>query len=197
MGVNAFRAWHLVVAIAALVGAGGAGAALALTGATSRPERAVGFIADTVSVKVFECIDGPEVAPFAAGDRVLIVARSGDSAWLGVRKPGATAQTVWLPSDVLTLDPGDELNPALPIAGDCPSAVVVVHDAALAPVSLPPAEQTADVTRPHLGTPIVGSCVWTYEFNPSDSGPEGVGAHDAPGNVNSEAVASVSVTCFG
>ena len=116
----------------AIVGTAAIGATLALSGVISRPEVTDPLTTSSIDVRTasaYDCVDGAVVSTLDAGQRVLIVSRSSDGRWVGVRNPAATSQTVWLPLPVLTLDENDELADDLPVAGACPVTTIMVDAA--------------------------------------------------------------------
>lgn len=113
-----------------------------------------------------DCPGGSAVVAFRPGDRVLAVARSDDSAYLGVRSPFDRADTVWLPVSAVDVDEGEPAISSLEVGG-CPEPVVTVLQPSTPP-SAPPVETTKpkppsnphppqppapDTTAPVLGTP--------------------------------------------
>ena len=72
-----------------------------------------------------ECIGGAIAAVFPAGERVLAVERSDDSAFLGVRDPYFFGSIVWVGADQVTLD-GDPVVQDLPVGGLCPEVSTVL-----------------------------------------------------------------------
>lgn len=136
---------QLTAAALAVVGAGAAGTALALTGIIANPQVAVAQLTEARAADAYDCVDGSPVAALPAGQRVVVTARSDDSAWFGLSNPGDPVETVWLPARLLTFD--DAADPALPVGGACPT-VAVIPDAVE-----PQPEQTTDPVGPAPVTP--------------------------------------------
>lgn len=110
------------------------------------------------TVDALDCPSGAPVATLAAGNRVLAIARSDDSAYLGVRNPFDTASTVWLPVAVVIADSGQPAIDSLPVDG-CGEAETTEVAPEVVPVeTAAPQEPTdpkpdADTTSPTLGNP--------------------------------------------
>lgn len=118
------------------------------------------------TVDALDCPSGAPVAQLAAGNRVLAIARSDDSAYLGVRSPYDTSATVWLPVAVVIADSGEAAIDSLPVDG-CGSATTTLIEPTAEPTAEPtptptktanpvqptPPAPVADTTSPTLGTP--------------------------------------------
>lgn len=143
----------LLLAGGATILTAGIGVTLGLSGVISRPvvvDPLSTSSIDSRSADAFNCVGGSVVASLPAGQRVLIVSRSADSQWVGVRNPSATASTVWLPVPVLTLDEGDTLGDALPVGGVCPETTITL-DSVPETAEEPPAGPTVDTVAPTIG----------------------------------------------
>lgn len=140
---------------AAIVGAVAIGATLALTGVISRPEVIDPLSTSSIDARTanaYDCVGGAVVSTLDAGQRVLVVSRSADGEWVGVRNPGATAQTVWLPVPVLTLDEGDALADDMPVGGECATSTITLDAETVVPDETEaPSGPGAGTTAPTLG----------------------------------------------
>ncbi len=152
-----------LIAGAAVVAAAAVGATLALSGVISRPEVIDPLTTTSIDARTanaYDCASGAVISTLNAGQRVLIVSRSAEGDWVGVRNPATTSQTLWLPRSVLTLDEGEALAQDLPISGACPSASVVVDvdvDTPLvAPDDQPEAAPAVDSVAPSLSAFAAG-----------------------------------------
>lgn len=118
------------------------------------PEPAAHTVQLQATVDALDCPSGDPIATLAAGNRVLAIARSDDSAYLAVRNPYNTAATVWLPVAVVIADSGEAGIDSLPVDG-CGDAVTTL----VAPTAEPTVEpapvptKTADPTQPTPPTP--------------------------------------------
>jgi hypothetical protein len=117
-----------------------------------------------------DCPGGRPVAALYAGDRVLAVARSDDSAYLGVRNPADLSGTVWVPVADIVVDPGQAPVDELEVDG-CPTTLIEVIEPEPEPEPSPeprpdekpkpgpkpgpvtPPAPEPDKTAPKLGTP--------------------------------------------
>jgi hypothetical protein len=107
-----------------------------------------------------DCPAGTPVVSFRPGDRVLAVARSEDSAYLGVRSPFDRTDTVWLPVSAVDVDEAQPAISSLAVGG-CPEPVVAVVQPSTSPTTpqkeptkpKPPQPPAPDTTAPVLGTP--------------------------------------------
>lgn len=143
-----------------------AGTALGFSGALAgspEPGPAVFFATETVSAGF--CPGDTGAATFAAGERVLAIARSEDSAHLAVRDPFTHSTTVWLPADVVNVDAGEADIATLPVSG-CLVPVVTAETAEPAPPPPPAPTPTKDTTAPTLanasGDPVACGPALTY-----------------------------------
>ena len=88
-------AWASCVALAA-----GVGVAAGVLGIAGRPAAApsqspiVGAVVG--SVPVLDCPGGAVIGSLGSGDRVLVIARTGDGDYLAVRSPADLYATVWV-----------------------------------------------------------------------------------------------------
>ena len=150
MTVNISLVGKLALSVVGVIAAGAVGATVALTGVITRPSVVAPLTSATIdsrTVNGYACIDGPAVATLDAGQRVLVVAQSADSNWVGVRNPNNVAQTVWLEQPLVTLDVAASLPETIPVGGACP---VVTAELLAAPQ--PSAEPTAPgTTAPEPG----------------------------------------------
>ena len=105
------------------VAAGLVGGALGPLGALGTQETnelvaaPAGVLAETTPA--YLCAGGAAIGTLSAGERVLTVARSEDSSWLGVRNPDSLVDTIWLSASVVTIDAGQDAA-GLPTGGQCP-----------------------------------------------------------------------------
>lgn len=141
------------------------------------------------SAPASSCPGGPVIGELFAGDRVLAVARSEDSAYLGVRDPNDFARTLWFERSVVVVDAGQVDVDSLPVEA-CPVATVEVveptPEPTIDPIPVPgPAPQPApgDTTPPSLanananpktismqGFPECGPTVSLISINVTDPG---------------------------
>ena len=113
------------------------------------------LVSDSVDAAV--CIGGAGASTFTPGERVLAVARSDDSSYLGLRDSAHFTRTVWVPAAAVKLDPKQDVA-SLPVGGVCPVVTEVLPVTPVAPVTpakpgkpvTPPAK---DTTPPTVGTP--------------------------------------------
>ena len=150
----------VLVAGSAVVAAAAIGATLALSGVISRSEVVDPLSTTSIDARTasaYDCVSGTVVSTLDAGQRVLIVSRSADGGWAGVRNPGSTAQTVWLPLPVLTLD-DNQLSDELPVGGTCPLLSIAVDETAVIAEPEAPADSPAaiDTTGPSLSAFAAG-----------------------------------------
>lgn len=113
------------------------------------------------SVDAAICIGGGGAGAFTPGERVLAVARSKDSSYLGLRDPAHFIRTVWVPAVAVKVDPKQDVA-SLPVGGVCPVVTEILPVAPVAPVApvtpvkpgkpVPPAP-AKDTTAPTIGTP--------------------------------------------
>ncbi|WP_206074374.1 hypothetical protein [Antribacter gilvus] len=102
-------------------------------------------------------------ADLQAGERVLVVARSADSAHVAVRSPHDRASVVWLPASVVTADADESPIEDLPVAGCAEAAMALASPSAVpseapseAPDATPsptPSPSTTATPRPGRPTP--------------------------------------------
>jgi hypothetical protein len=107
------------------------------------------------SVPASSCPGGPVIGELFAGDRVLAIARSEDSGYLGVRDPNDFARTLWFERSVVVVDGGQADVASLPVEA-CPVATVEVVEPTPEPTVEPtddpePAPGPGDTTPPNLG----------------------------------------------
>jgi hypothetical protein len=156
-GASGWLPWIGVVVVVGLVG-GGVGVS-GLAGAATDEVVVVGHtsVLDAV-VDAGSCPGGPVVRTLSADTRVLAVARSEDSVYLGVRNPDDVAATIWVPASVVVPDAGQDAA-GLPVGEACPTGtlapliVVVVPVETTAEPSVPPSAQPSDTIKPTLGVP--------------------------------------------
>lgn len=120
-----------VVIIAAL--GGGAIGASGFVGTPPAAEIQVTTLAVDAITPAFDCPGGSIVSTFTANERALVIARTEDSAWLGVRDSYDYARTVWLPASVVSVDEGQGDVASVAVSG-CPKPLVVVNTPAPPPV---------------------------------------------------------------
>jgi hypothetical protein len=102
------------------------------------------------------CPGGPVIGRLSAGDRVLAVARSEESDYLGVRDPNDFARTLWFARAVVVVDAGQADVATLPVEA-CPVATVEVIEPTPEPTEEPepgpgPAPGPGDTTAPKINT---------------------------------------------
>lgn len=135
-GGGSWLPWIGLVVVAGLVGG-----AVGVTGLVGRPSVEVASVGYSAlldeRVDVLSCPGGEPVGTLVQGERVLAIARSDDSAFVGVRDPYNTASTVWLPAAAIVVDEGEQDVAALPV-DDCDEVVVTV------PTPTPTPEPTTD-----------------------------------------------------
>jgi hypothetical protein len=138
-GASGWLPWIGVVIVVGLVG--GAVGVSGVAGAAIDETVVVGHtsVLDAV-VDAGSCPGGPVVRRLSADTRVLAVARSEDSAYLGVRNPDDVAATIWVPASVVVPDDAAGLA-ALPVGDACPAGT-------LAPIVVVPVEPTPEPTKP-------------------------------------------------
>jgi hypothetical protein len=112
------------------------------------------------SAPAASCPGGPVIGSLSAGDRVLAIARSEESDYLGVRDPNDFARTLWFARAVVVVDPGQADVASLPVEA-CPVATVEVVEPAPVPVPTAepapvpgpaPAPGPSDTTAPKINT---------------------------------------------
>lgn len=141
-GAAGWLPWIGVVVVVGLVG-GGVGVS-GLAGAATDETVVVGHtsVLDAV-VDAGSCPGGPVVRTLSADTRVLAVARTEDSVYLGVRNPDDVAATIWVPASVVVADAGQDLA-GLPVGEACPTGT-------LAPlIVVIPVEPPKDTTAPKV-----------------------------------------------
>lgn len=137
------------------------------------------------SAPAASCPGGPVIGELFAGDRVLAVARSDDSAYLGVRDPNDFARTLWFDRSVVVIDAGQADVDSLPVEA-CPVATVEVVEPTPVPTEEPipvPGPAPIDLTPPVManananpktismqGFPDCGATASTVSVNVSDPG---------------------------
>jgi hypothetical protein len=138
-----------------IVLAGIGGTALGASGVIANEPREVlaGYTAvldDTAPAA--SCPGGPVIGQLSAGDRVLAVARSEESDYLGVRDPNDFARTLWFERAVVVVDAGQADVATLPIEA-CPVATVEVIEPTPEPTQEPepgPQPGPGDTTKPTI-----------------------------------------------
>jgi len=144
-GGGSWLPWGAMVVVAGLVGAG-----LGLTGVVGAPTAEViqlTVLAVDATTDAYDCPDGAAVSTFSANERALVVARTEDSAWLGVRDSYDYSRTVWLPASVVSVDAGQGDVDAVPIQ-DCVVPEVVINTPAPVPTVEP--EKPAVDAKPQI-----------------------------------------------
>ena len=146
------------------VAAGLVGGALGPLGALGTQETnelvaaPAGVLAETTPA--YLCAGGAAIGTLSAGERVLTVARSEDSSWLGVRNPDSLVDTIWLSASVVTIDAGQDAA-GLPTGGQCPVVTARTDQpAAPAPAKTPvrpPAQAPARPRHPIRPPRLFGS----------------------------------------
>jgi hypothetical protein len=99
------------------------------------------------SAPAASCPGGPVIGSLAAGDRVLAIARSEESDYLGVRDPNDFARTLWFDRAVIVVDAGQADVDTLPVEA-CPVATVTIIEPTPEPIPVP---QPGETQAPTLG----------------------------------------------
>ena len=144
-GIGSWLPWGAMVVVAGLVGAG-----LGLSGMVGSPAAEVvqlTVLAVDATTSAYDCPGGAAVSTFSANERALVVARTEDSEWLGVRDSYDYSHTVWLPASVVTVDAGQGDVDAVPVQ-DCVVPEVVVNTPA--PVVTKEPEKPAPDAAPQI-----------------------------------------------
>lgn len=148
-GVFSWMPWLGLVVLAGI-----GGTALGASGVIASEPREIvaGYTAVLDdSAPAASCPGGPVIGELFAGDRVLAVARSDDSAYLGVRDPNDFARTLWFARSVVVVDAGQADVDSLPVE-TCPVATVEVIEPAPVPTEEPePIPGPSDKVPPTLG----------------------------------------------
>ncbi|MCU1440980.1 MAG: hypothetical protein JWP85_1977 [Rhodoglobus sp.] len=145
-GVAGWLPWIGLVVVAGLVGGAiGATGVLGASGTADAADRESILTSGSIdnTTEALGCPGGVAVSRLEPGQRVLIVARSDDSHWLGVRDPLDLGRTVWLPIGVVAVDAGQDGVGTLPVGG-CPAPLVAQET----PVPVPPAPEPAPEPEP-------------------------------------------------
>lgn len=145
-------AWSWMPWLALVVVAGVGGGAVGASGVVGAEQQQIvaGYSAVLDdSAPAAACAGGPVIGVLSAGDRVLAVARSEDSGYLGVRDPNDFTRTLWFERAVVVVDAGQADVATLPVEA-CPVATVQVVEPN--PV---PTEEPAPVPVPNDTTPPV------------------------------------------
>jgi hypothetical protein len=164
-GVGGWLPWLGLVVLAGI-----GGTALGASGVVGAPmhEVVAGYTAVLDdSAPAASCPGGPVIGELFAGDRVLAVARSEDSAYLGVRDPNDFARTLWFDRAVVVVDAGQADVDSLPVEA-CPVATVEV----IAPTPVPTEEpEPGDTTKPTIGaiTMTMGNCSFSVTVPAADN----------------------------
>jgi hypothetical protein len=167
-GAAGWLPWIGVVLVVGLVG-GGVGVS-GMAGAATDETVVVGHtsVLDAV-VDAGSCPGGPVVRTLSADTRVLAVARSEDSTFLGVRNPDDVAATIWVPASAVVPDAGQNVA-GLPVGEACPTGslappVVIVPVVPVEPIpepakpgAPPPPPPAPDTTAPTFGKAYTGTC---------------------------------------
>ena len=123
-GIGSWLPWGAMVVVAGLVGGG-----LGLSGLVGSPVAEVvqlTVLAVDATTDAYDCPGGAAVSTFSANERALVIARTEDSQWLGVRDSYDYSHTVWLPASVVSVDAGQGDVDAVPVQ-DCVVPEVVVN----------------------------------------------------------------------
>ena len=160
-GVLTWLPWAGLVVVAGVVGGllGPLGAFGHTTDLQLGSKSGAAVVSDSVDASI--CIGGGSAGAFTPGERVLAVARSKDSTYLGLRDPEHFIRTVWVPAIAVTVDPKQDVA-SLPVGGVCPVVTEILPVAPVAPVVpvtpvkpgkpvTPPVAK--DTTPPTIGTP--------------------------------------------
>jgi hypothetical protein len=153
-GVSGWLPWLGLIVLAGI-----GGTALGASGVIAGEPREIlaGYTAVLDdSAPAASCPGGPVIDELFAGDRVLAIARSEDSGYLGVRDPNDFARTLWFDRAVVVVDAGQADVDSLPIEA-CPVATVEVIEPTPVPTEEPepepepePAPVPSDTTAPSL-----------------------------------------------
>jgi hypothetical protein len=153
-GVSGWLPW-----LGLIVLAGVGGTALGASGVIAGEPREIlaGYTAVLDdSAPAASCPGGPVIDELFAGDRVLAIARSEDSGYLGVRDPNDFARTLWFDRAVVVVDAGQADVDSLPIEA-CPVATVEVIEPTPVPTVEPepepepvPQPGPSDTTAPNI-----------------------------------------------
>jgi hypothetical protein len=132
-------AWSWLPWLGLVVLAGVGGTALGASGVFASEPREIlaGYTAvldDTAPAA--SCPGGPVIGTLSAGDRVLAVARSEDSAHLGVRDPNDFTRTLWFDRVIVIVDAGQAEVATLPVEA-CPVATVTIVEPTPVPTEDP------------------------------------------------------------
>ncbi|GHF23103.1 hypothetical protein [Pseudolysinimonas yzui] len=170
-GVFGWLPWLGLVVLAGI-----GGSALGASGVIASETREVvaGYTAVLDdSAPAASCPGGPVIGELFAGDRVLAVARSDDSAYLGVRDPNDFARTLWFDRAVVVIDAGQADVDSLPVEA-CPVVTVEVvaptPEPTIGPIPIPvpgpaPVPGPSDTTAPKINT-ATGTPNPLYNLNP-------------------------------
>jgi hypothetical protein len=158
--------------LALVVVAGIGGTALGASGVIPGESREIvaGYTAvldDSAPAAV--CPGGPVIGALSAGDRVLAVARSDDSGYLGVRDPNDFARTLWFDRSVVVVDAGQADVDSLPVEA-CPVATVTeivptpvpTEDPVPGPIPVPQ-PGPSDTVPPNLGQQFASPKTTLYQ----------------------------------
>jgi hypothetical protein len=133
-GVSGWLPWLGLIVLAGI-----GGTALGASGVIAGEPREIlaGYTAVLDdSAPAASCPGGPVIDELFAGDRVLAIARSEDSGYLGVRDPNDFARTLWFDRAVVVVDAGQADVDGLPIEA-CPVATVEVIEPTPVPTEEP------------------------------------------------------------
>lgn len=105
--------------VGGIVVVGLVGGTLGLVGVFGHPTTSRSVVTSAVGVTrtatAYACPGGPAIDALEAGDKVLAIQRSDDSAYLGVRDPLNRGREVWLRSGDVTVNPNEHTIASLPI----------------------------------------------------------------------------------
>lgn len=153
-GAAGWLPWIGLVVVAGLVG-GGIGVS-GVAGAATDEVAVVGHTSvldATVGAQL--CPGGPVVRTMTAGTRALLVERSEDSGYLGLRDPGDFSRTVWLPASVVAVDEGQDVG-ALPVGEACPVVTVEAIQPVVVPVAPTPEQPKPGAPKDATAPSITG-----------------------------------------
>jgi hypothetical protein len=143
----------LLLSAIAVLTAGALGAVLGLSGAFAGPTIAGTYLPDGRGVSPADCVRGSTFLGFIpAGARVVLVYRSDDGTWVGIRTTPAS-DVGWLPLDVVTIDDGEPDLSTLPVGGACPEVTFETPTPDPGPDPDPTPGPTPDTTAPMIGQP--------------------------------------------
>ncbi|MDT0202752.1 Ig-like domain-containing protein [Nocardioides sp. AE5] len=161
------------------------GATGLLEGTPTAPIPSYAAAVGATEVVGLDCPGGRPVVSFRSGDRVLVMARSSDAAYVAVRSPVRPDITVWVATAAVTADAGAGAVHGLPESG-CTTGRVLAQGSHLRP---PAATESADPERPDVDPEDLPSATGSKSAPPAagqpSTGPATEGpTHPSPGGGN-------------